>query len=93
MINSGTLLIIVVTRLAPEWIDRKNLVTIAALTSMFLIIKLADWLRLFESTAFYVQLIKQTLLDITPFMALFFFALLLFTIPISILNLNRYKDN
>ena len=54
MINSGTLLIIVVTRLAPEWIDRKNLVMIAALISMTLIIKLADWLRLFESTAFFV---------------------------------------
>ena len=93
MINSGTLLIIVVTRLAPEWIDRKNLVMIAALTSMTLIIKLIDWLRLFESTAFYVKLIIQTLSDIGYFMVLFGLAILLFTIPISILNLNRYKDN
>ena len=92
MSNLSTLLIITVNTFELEWIPMEKLVMIAAFTSLTLIIKLADWLRLFESTAFYVQLIVQTLSDITAFLILFGFAILLFTIPISLLNLSRTED-
>ena len=88
----STFLIIMLTSLELEWISMENLILLAAFTSLTLVIKLADWLRLFESTAFYVRLVIQTLSDITAFLILFGFAILLFTVPISVLNLNRTED-
>ena len=65
----------------------------AAVASCFVILKLFDWLRLFENTAFYVLLLKQTLKDIKIFIVLIFVALATFGIPMIILNFNREKDN
>ena len=41
---------------------------IAAFGSCFTLIKLFDWLRLFEDTAFYVLLVAETLKDIRYFL-------------------------
>ena len=74
------------------WIDVSALRIMAAITSFLLVSKLYDWLRLFESTAFYVQLLGATFLNIGWFMLLFLFAMLLFGLPMSMLNLSRASD-
>ena len=48
-----------------------------------------DWLRLFESTAFFVLLMIETLADIKDFMVLIMVSLLMFGLPMTILNNNR----
>ena len=64
---------------------------LAAFDSLFLVLKIYDWMRLFDSTAFYVQLLLSTLKKIGPFLLLFIVALLLFGLPISMLNQNRFR--
>ena len=48
-----------------------------------------DWLRLFENTAFFVLLMIETLADIKDFMVLIMVSLLMFGLPMTILNNNR----
>ena len=63
-----------------------------AFVSFFLFNKCFDWLRVFEETAFLIQLIKATILDIGPFMVLFLAALIMFALPLTILdNINRLE--
>ena len=45
-------------------IDVKDLRTMAAFASSLLVAKIYDWLRLFENTAFYVQLLEATIFSI-----------------------------
>ena len=78
--------------LEASWIDTKTLRVIAALASLLLISKIFDWLRLFDRTAFYVQLLGSTLNEIKEFILLFVVALLLFGLPLSMLNKTRYQD-
>ena len=66
---------------------------IAAITSCLVTFKLFYWLRLFENTAFYILLLKQTLKDIKIFIVLIFVALATFGIPMIILNFNRQEEN
>ena len=53
--------------------------------------KIFDWLRLFDRTAFYVQLLGATLDQIKEFMLLFTVALLTFGLPLSMLNQTRQR--
>ena len=57
-----------------------------AVVSFFLISKSFDWLRIFEETSFYIMLILATIWDIRPFMVLFIVALVMFALPLTILN-------
>ena len=91
--NLGTLLIITLTIFELDWIPMKTLTLLAAITSFLLVSKLAYWLRFSETTSFYVQLVSQTMADIKAFMILFGFAILLFAIPMSLLNLSRTEDS
>ena len=77
-----------------EWheIPVENLRIMAAFATCAIFIKLYDWLRLFEMTAFYVLLVKMTMKEILPFMILLFVSLLIFGIPMSMLSLNREED-
>ena len=65
----------------------------AAIASSCLMIKFYDWLRLFESTAFYITLIEYTLKDIKPFMLLFLICMMIFGIPLVMLELNRSEED
>mmetsp|Transcript_30121 Transcript_30121/g.39989 ORF Transcript_30121/g.39989 Transcript_30121/m.39989 type:complete len:184 (-) Transcript_30121:387-938(-) len=65
---------------------------IGAFATFFLLMKLYDWLRLFESTGFYVQLVGATIYDVRWFAVLLFIALIMFGLPMNILSLNRPKD-
>ena len=62
---------------------------IASIASCLLTFKVFDWLRLFENTAFFILLVRQTLIDIGSFLILIIFAWLTFGLPMVILNLNR----
>jgi len=62
---------------------------IAALTTLLLWIKVLDWMRLFRPTSFFIRLITETINDIRHFFIIFVVALLMFGVPIYILNLNR----
>lgn len=75
-----------------EDISVENLRIIAAVATCTLFTKLYDWLRLFQDTSFYVLLVKLTVRDILPFMILVVITLLIFCIPMSMLNLNRPDD-
>ena len=67
---------------------------IAAFSIFILWVKLFDWLRLFDSTAFYVSLLKRTLIDISDFMMLFFVALAMFGSVMYMLQLNvKYESD
>ena len=69
-------------------ISLENLRPIASIASFSLLLKIFDWLRLFESTAFFVRLIQETLYDIRHFTILIVAALTTFGVPMIILNLN-----
>lgn len=75
------------------YINVREMRTVAAFASFFLVLKLYDWLRLFEKTAFYVKLLSMTLQGIGYFMLLLGIGLLLFGIPLSMISLNRILDD
>ena len=65
----------------------------AAFSSCFKVMKLFDWLRLFEATSFYIHLISETMSDIRPFMVLFFTTLFCFGMPLVMLDLTRDQSD
>ena len=69
-------------------IPLETLRPIASVASCALFLKVFDWLRLFESTAFYIKLMSETLKDILPFMILILTTLATFGVPMIILNLD-----
>ena len=70
---------ITVTNLPEDGSPRKSFDRLLAVfTLFFLWMKLFDWLRLFESTGFYVSLLTNTLVDIEYFLVLFVIGLAMF---------------
>ena len=90
---SLTLIIEVHTTFELTLIEVKTLRVMAAFACFGLLLNVYDWLRLFESTAFFVTLVEKTLKDIKWFMLLFFLALLVFGVPYALINLNRDDDS
>ena len=74
-----------------EQIPLWHKVSMSALTTFCLTFKLYDWFRLFQETAFFIQLITQTLREIVSFMILLLTALFIFGLPIYMLNFYRYE--
>ena len=74
---------------AVDMIDVESLRIMAAIASFCILAKVFDWLRLFEQTAFYVMLVTETQRDIRAFIILLFTSLMLFGVPLEMLNLNR----
>ena len=54
--------------------------------------KLFDWLRLFETTAYIILLVKQTIIDIGYFMIIFVAALFMFGNTMYMFELNKRQD-
>mmetsp|Transcript_47285 Transcript_47285/g.62582 ORF Transcript_47285/g.62582 Transcript_47285/m.62582 type:complete len:196 (+) Transcript_47285:608-1195(+) len=87
-------LLITVHSLAESgWLTLWELRMLSAIASCNIFIKVFDWLRLFEKTAFYVQLISETLAEIRYFGVLILVSLLMFGLPLAMLNHNRDEDN
>ena len=59
---------------------------IAAFNALSISLKCFDWLRLVEKTAFYINLIGQTIADISSFIILLLASFLLFGLPMMMLN-------
>ena len=74
-------------------IQRETLVTMSALVAFSMMIKLFDWMRLFKNTAHYVTLIGETLSDSASFIIILIANLMLFGVPMSIIDLNRDEEN
>ena len=45
-----------------------------------------NWLRVFESTVIFIRLIKQTVIDMVPFLCLYVVILIMFGLAVQILN-------
>ena len=84
--------ILIGRHLTPFSMEISTLRLVASVASCLLVIKIYDWLRLFDKPSFFVRLISQTLYDIRSFIILFFIALLMFSVPIDMLNLNRTEE-
>ena len=65
---------------------------IAALLVFILWFKMFDWMRLFDSTSFYIKLILVTIYDIMPFMVIYVIFLLMFGCAMDCISLNRPED-
>ena len=63
-------------------------VTLSAIAVCFLWFKVFDWLRLFDTTAFFVLLIQQTIRSILSFLIILVFCYLMFGSAFYIINLN-----
>ena len=81
-----TLIILFMTGIGLNWIPPQALRVIGAFASCLSFMKLFDWLRLFEQTAFYVLLIGETIYDIRYFVLLLLTTLVMFGIPLVILD-------
>ena len=55
--------------------------------------KMFDWMRMFDSTSFYIKLIIVTVYDILPFFAIFPIFLMTFGTSLYILSMNRGEEN
>ena len=75
------------------WIPRESLVTMSALVAFAMMIKMFDWMRLFSNTAHYITLIGETLKDSWSFMFILVANLMMFGVPLSIIDLNRTEGN
>ena len=58
-----------------------------------MIMKLFDWMRLFNKTAHYITLIKETLNDSWSFLIILIANLMLFGVPMHIIDFNREQEN
>ena len=75
-----------------ELISVENIGILTSFASCLLMLKIYDWLRLFEKTSFYVKLVELTLEGVGWFMILFTVALVGFGLPMSMLDMNRSED-
>ena len=82
------LFLIVITGCHLSLLSAEVLRVLAAIATCITLTRLIDWMRLFEETSFYVLLIQVTLSDIKYFMVLLLIALLMFGIPIMMLDMN-----
>ena len=71
------------------WVSPEALREMAAWSSCFIFVSMFTWFRLFERTSFYVQLVIELLYEIRWFGALVFLSLLMFGLPIVMLDMNR----
>lgn len=73
-------------------VDNTIMRTIGAYACFFMWLKMFYWMSLFESTAYYVKLIKQTIADCMTFMLMILIILLAFANFFLIINLNMLDE-
>ena len=73
-------------------IDIEVLTTMSAFATFSMQVKVMDWMRIFSHTSFYVYLIQETIKRIAAFMMLMVISLMIFGIPMVMLNMNRTID-
>ena len=84
---NGTLIVLSIFDL--DWLDLGTRRIMAALLVLIIWAKMFSWLRMFDTTAFFIKLIKQTLADIMPFVIIFPIFLAMFGCSMYILSTSR----
>ena len=87
------LFLLFVTGFQIHAIPLETLRVLAAFATCITLLRLIDWMRLFEDTSFYVMLIKQTIDDIKYFVLLLIIALLMFGVPVLMLDMNSAEGS
>ena len=83
----------VVTNLTEEpTLDVEYQIVLASIGSFSICIKFYDWLRLFDRTSFYINLISMTIIEINYFLILYLASFFMFGFPLLMLNLYRTQD-
>ena len=77
---------------AANTVDVQHLRVVAALASFCVIANFLNWLRVFEQTAFYIMLLMETLKDIRAFVTLILISLMMFGVPMVMINMNRSES-
>ena len=85
-------IIIIFSIPAKTLISLECLQALTAIASFSMMVKVFDWMRLFEGTSFYVLLIIQTIKEIKFFMLLVVISMITFGLPMSFLNLHRSSE-
>ena len=87
MVHLGFVPVLAVCNLPSEPLIGPNTQAyIGCVVTFVLFVKTYDWLRIFDSTSFYILLISETIADIGPFMILFMIALFMFSMPHLVLS-------
>ena len=87
------ILLVLLTLFGIDWPSRPARRVIASISVLLIWMKMFDWLRLFDTTTFYIKLIVVTLRDIMPFFMILPIFMLMFGTSLHILNLSRNEDN
>ena len=85
--------LVVMTILKIDWPEAETRKSMAAILVFLIWSKMFDWLRLFDTTSFYIKLIVVTITDILPFFLIFPIFLLMFGSSMYILQTNRGDKN
>jgi len=92
-LNLTFLTIATMSQVLESWfVDKYTMRTIGAYACFLMWLKMFYWMSLFESTAYYVKLIKQTIADCMTFMLMILIILLAFANFFLIINLNMLGD-
>ena len=94
IVELGLVLYIVLDTEYTEFFDLKveTLRILAAFACCLTLCMLFNWLRLFDFSAFYVLLIIVTIKDVSPFLGLLLTALMMFGVPIVMLDATSSSD-
>lgn len=76
-----------------HFIPLETLRVLAAFATCITLLRLINWMRLFEDTSFYVLLIRVTIDDIKYFMLLLIISLLMFGVPVLMLDMNSEEGS
>lgn len=57
------------------------------------LLKTMSWLRIFKNMSLLVAMIKQTFVDLVPFLTFFFIMVIVFTFIMGVLGFQNYKGN
>ena len=87
------LMMMILSMLNLDWPTLPTRRIIAALLVFILWFKMFDWMRLFDSTSFYIKLILVTIYDIMPFMVIYVIFLLMFGCAMDCISLNRGEND
>ena len=85
-------LLIVSTVITVEFFTIDTRCVLCAVLAAIMWLKMLDWLRLFDSTAFFIKLILQTIIDVMPFFVIFFVFLFMFGTAFYLLSMSRPED-
>lgn len=89
---SFNIFVVCETMLSEPTITVSNLTVVAALASCLMLLNAFNWLRIFDTTGFYIKLLEETIFDILPFILIFVLSLMMFGFTFYMLNFNVVNE-